>query len=98
MTDLLFVTEEDTSREDQMLNHNNRYRNMTTLYMNRLTIDLADKTEIVGSISMPNVFHFDFHKCIDWKQASQEYGNKKGSKSFLISNKSSSILLLLGQT
>ena len=80
MTDLLFVTEEDTSREDQMLNHNNRYRNMTTLYMNRLTIDLADKTEIVGSISMPNVFHFDFHKGVDWKQASQEYGNKKGSK------------------
>ena len=92
MTDLLFVTEEYTTEKDQMLNHNNRYRNMTTLYMNRLTIDLADKTEIVGNISMPNVFHFGVHKGVDWEQASQEYGNKKGSKSFLILNKFNSIL------
>ena len=81
MTDLLFVTEEED--EITVLNHNYRYNKMTSLYMNKLTIDIEDNSEIIGNIFMPNVFHFDHNKGLDWKQGSKNYSEKDGFGTFL---------------
>ena len=77
MTDLLFVTE---AEEVTSANRSYRYHKMTTMYMNRLTIDLADNTEILGQVSLPFVFcsHADYDKKIDQKQQSKQYSDKEG--------------------
>ena len=81
MTDLLFVTEEED--EITVFNHNYRYNKMTSLYMNKLTIDIEDNSEIIGNIFMPNVFHFDHHKGSDWKKGPHDYSEKDGLRTFL---------------
>ena len=73
MTDLLFVTE---TEEVTVFNYNYRYNKITTMYMNRLTIDIDDKTEIIGNFSLPYVFEQDKGDC--WKQDIQHYSDKKG--------------------
>ena len=83
MTDLLFVTEEE---EVTVFNYNYRYKKMTTMYMNRLTIDINDNTEIIGNISMPNVF--DTHKADRWKQDYGDYSDKKGFRNSVHHKKS----------
>ena len=80
MTDLLFVTEAED--EVTVFNYNFRYNKMTTMYMNRLTIDIEDNSEIIGNIFMPNVFHFDHNKGLDWKQGFENYSVKCGSEIF----------------
>ena len=57
---------------------------MTTMYMNKLTIDIEDNSEIIGNIFMSNVFHFDHHKGLDWKQGSKDYSKKCGFELFLV--------------
>ena len=76
MIDLLFVTEAD--EEVTVFNYNNRYNKMTTMYMNRLTIDIEDNSEIIGNIFMPNVFHYDHQKGMDWDQGTKDYSEKYG--------------------
>ena len=80
MTDLLFVTEAE--EEVTVFNYNYRYNKMTTKYMNKLTIDIEDNSEILGNIFMPNVFHFDHGKGMDWKQGTKDYSEKFGCKYF----------------
>ena len=78
MTDLLFVTE---AEKVTSINYNYRYHKMTTMYMNRLTIDLADNTEIIGHISLPFVFHsyaaYDKNIYQKREQQSKQYSEKK---------------------
>ena len=76
MTDLLFVTEAED--EVTVFNYNFRYNKMTTMYMNRLTIDIEDNSEIIGNILMPNVFHFDHQKGMDWDEGTKDYSEKYG--------------------
>ena len=85
MTDLLFVTEAD--EEVTVFNYNYRFKKMTTMYMNRLSIDINDNTEIIGNISMPNVF--DSHTKADrWKQDYEGYSDKKGFRNSVDHKKS----------
>ena len=76
MTDLLFVTE---TEKVTALNHNYRYQRITTMYMNKLTIDITDNTEIIGNIYLPFEFYpYRAHnKNIDREKQSKQYSNKK---------------------
>ena len=55
MTDLLFTSEPEIT----YINQNTSYGKMKTMYMNKLTIDVDDDTEIIGNISVKHRMYTD---------------------------------------